>query len=146
MIINANDADRRAFSHKVEDDSRARRLRLSLRALKSGFNVTQVYGLTETYGHTVMQLNEDWDDVDFATRASIKARQGVAMTMTEEATVLDRNKNSLSPVTARQSAKLPCAATPHEGVLEEPDATPNHLTAAISVCGFSRDAPQRLYR
>ena len=28
---------------------------------KLGFNVTQVYGLTETYGHTVMSTwNSDW--------------------------------------------------------------------------------------
>jgi fatty-acyl-CoA synthase len=48
-----------------------------------GFNVTQVYGLTETYGHTVMcTWNSDWDNNNDEEKARLKARQGAAMVQT----------------------------------------------------------------
>ena len=57
---------------------------------KLGFNVTHVYGLTETYGHAVMCFwQEQWNDKDFSQRAIIKARQGVSMTATESTRVVD---------------------------------------------------------
>ena len=57
---------------------------------KLGFNVTHVYGLTETYGHAVMCFwQEQWNDTDFSQRAIIKARQGVSMTATESTRVVD---------------------------------------------------------
>lgn len=57
---------------------------------KLGFNVTQVYGLTETYGHTVMSTwNTDWDDTDAEHRAKLKARQGAAMVMTGGMRIVD---------------------------------------------------------
>ncbi len=57
-----------------------------------GFNVTQVYGLTETYGHvTHCAWNEDWDKLNFSEKAAIKAQQGVNFTHTEAAEVFDQN-------------------------------------------------------
>ena len=57
---------------------------------KLGFNVTQVYGLTETYGHTVMSTwNSDWDNLDAEARAKLKARQGAAMVMTAGMRIVD---------------------------------------------------------
>lgn len=61
------------------------------RTEKLGFNVTQVYGLTETYGHvTHCAWNDDWNQLDFSKRATIKARQGVRFAHTEELQVLDQ--------------------------------------------------------
>ena len=55
-----------------------------------GFNVTQVYGLTETYGHTVMcTWNADWDDNNDEEKARLKARQGAAMVQTAGLRVVD---------------------------------------------------------
>jgi fatty-acyl-CoA synthase len=55
-----------------------------------GFNVMQVYGLTETYGHVVQSIWHDhWDGVDFSERAKIKARQGVRLPMAETAEIWD---------------------------------------------------------
>lgn len=55
-----------------------------------GFDVMQVYGLTETYGHVVQSLwHEEWDGLDFAERAKIKARQGVCFPMAEAAEIWD---------------------------------------------------------
>ena len=127
MIINANDADRRAFSHKVEVmTAGAPPPAAILEGIENlGFNVTQVYGLTETYGHTVMcSWSEDWDDVDFATRASIKARQGVAMTMTEEATVLDPETKQPVPRDGATIGEIALRSnTIMKGYLKNPDAT-----------------------
>ena len=55
-----------------------------------GFNVMQVYGLTETYGHVVQSIWQDeWNDLDFSERARLKARQGVRFPMAETATIHD---------------------------------------------------------
>jgi fatty-acyl-CoA synthase len=55
-----------------------------------GFDVMQVYGLTETYGHVVQSVwHEQWDGADFKTRASLKARQGVRFAVTETAEIRD---------------------------------------------------------
>ena len=63
-----------------------------------GFNITQVYGLTETYGHvTHCAWNEDWDDLDFSEKAAIKAQQGVNFTHTEALEVFDQNTGQPVP-------------------------------------------------
>jgi fatty-acyl-CoA synthase len=55
-----------------------------------GFNVMQVYGLTETYGHVVQSIWHDhWQGVDFSKRATLKARQGVRFPMAETAEIQD---------------------------------------------------------
>jgi fatty-acyl-CoA synthase len=63
-----------------------------------GFNVTQVYGLTETYGHvTHCAWNEDWNNLDFSGKAAIKAQQGVNFTHTEAAEVFDQDTGQPVP-------------------------------------------------
>lgn len=55
-----------------------------------GFNVMQVYGLTETYGHVVQSVWLDaWNDLDFGARAKLKTRQGVCFPMAESAAIQD---------------------------------------------------------
>ena len=57
---------------------------------KLGFEVTQVYGLTETYGHVVhCAWNSDWESLDFSERAKIKAQQGVQFPHTEDVEIID---------------------------------------------------------
>lgn len=56
-----------------------------------GFEVMQVYGLTETYGHVTQCLwREEWNDLSPAEQAEVQSWQGVAFPMTEEADVVDR--------------------------------------------------------
>jgi fatty-acyl-CoA synthase len=63
-----------------------------------GFNVMQVYGLTETYGHVVQSVWHDaWDTLDFTQRATIKARQGVRFPMAEAATIQDPETSQTLP-------------------------------------------------
>ena len=92
-IINADESDRRDFYHVVEVfTAGAPPPAATLRAIEPlGFNVTQVYGLTETYGHVTECLwnAENWDKLDGDARAAIKARTGVLMPMMEDITAMD---------------------------------------------------------
>jgi len=55
-----------------------------------GFNVTHVYGLTETYGHiTECTWQPEWDGLGADEISAIKAQQGVPLPCMEETTVLD---------------------------------------------------------
>ena len=57
---------------------------------EAGFNVTHLYGLTETYGPAVVNdWHAQWNELDADTQASLKARQGVRYLPLEELKVLD---------------------------------------------------------
>jgi fatty-acyl-CoA synthase len=57
---------------------------------QAGFEVTHLYGLTETYGPSVINdWHRDWDALDIASQAQKKARQGVRYLALEELDVLD---------------------------------------------------------
>ncbi|MDG4893036.1 AMP-binding protein [Mesorhizobium sp. WSM4976] len=63
-----------------------------------GFDVMQVYGLTETYGHVVQSIwDQAWEGVDFTRRAMIKARQGVRFPTTESAEIWDAQSGTRLP-------------------------------------------------
>ena len=62
-----------------------------------GFDVTHVYGLTETYGPvTVCAWQDAWDALPAPEQAAIRARQGVAYPVQESLTVAD--PATLAPV------------------------------------------------
>ena len=62
-----------------------------------GFDLTHVYGLTETYGPaSVCAKHEAWGALDIGARAERNARQGVRYLMQEGLTVLD--PDSMKPV------------------------------------------------
>ena len=55
-----------------------------------GFNLTHVYGLTETYGPCVLcEWDSDWNSKSPSERAALKARQGVKSVMQEDLMVAD---------------------------------------------------------
>ncbi|WKW52347.1 acyl-CoA synthetase [Rhodomicrobium lacus] len=57
---------------------------------EAGFNVTHVYGLTETYGPAVVnEWKTEWDALDGAGQAQKKARQGVRYVPLEDLSVID---------------------------------------------------------
>ena len=56
----------------------------------AGFNVTHLYGLTETYGPAVVNdWHADWDELPLAEQAAKKARQGVRYRALEALDVID---------------------------------------------------------
>ena len=63
-----------------------------------GFDVTHVYGLTETYGPcAICAWNDEWDDKSAADKAVLKARQGVRAPMLEGMVVMDPETMELVP-------------------------------------------------
>ena len=55
-----------------------------------GFDITHVYGLTETYGPaTVCAKHESWNTLDIGERARLNSRQGVRYHLQRSAAVLD---------------------------------------------------------
>ena len=77
-----------------------------------GFDLTHVYGLTETYGPAaVCAKQEEWDALDDSARAELNARQGVRYHLQAAVTVLDPDTLAPVPPTAKRSAKSCSAAT-----------------------------------
>jgi fatty-acyl-CoA synthase len=65
----------------------------------AGFNVTHVYGLTETYGPAVVNdWKSEWDALDKGARAAKKARQGVRYHALDALKVMD--PDTMEPVPA----------------------------------------------
>lgn len=63
-----------------------------------GFEVMQVYGLTETYGHVAQCLwREEWDDLSADEQAELQSWQGVGFPMTESVDVVDRETGEPVP-------------------------------------------------
>ncbi len=66
---------------------------------EAGFDVTHVYGLTETYGPAVVnEWHRDWDALSGAEQAALKSRQGVRYPPLEALTV--RDPVTMEPVPA----------------------------------------------
>ncbi|OWU85057.1 acyl-CoA synthetase [Oceanicola sp. 22II-s10i] len=100
MLVNAPEDQRRPFDQTVEVfTAGAPPAPATLAKIEPmGFNITQVYGLTETYGPATECAWDDdlWGDLKGDDRAAIKARQGVPMPAYEDITVL--NPEDMSPV------------------------------------------------
>ena len=100
-FINAAPEERRTLAHTVEFITAAAPPPESVLAAMSdaGFNVTHVYGLTETYGPAVVnEWASDWDELDKGARAARKARQGVRYHALEALSVMD--PETMEPVPA----------------------------------------------
>ena len=98
-LLNAPAGERKPLPHGVEFVTAAAPPPESvLAAMKAaGFNVTHVYGLTETYGPaSVNDWHREWDTLDGAGQAAKKARQGVRYPVLEALDVLD--PSTMQPV------------------------------------------------
>ena len=91
-ILNAPAEEKRPLTQTVEFfTAAAPPPEAVLRAMaESGFNVTHLYGLTETYGPAVVNdWKSEWDELESGARAAKKARQGVRYHALEDLTVMD---------------------------------------------------------
>ncbi|MEQ8295049.1 MAG: acyl-CoA synthetase [Nitratireductor sp.] len=99
-LLNAPDAEKRAFSHTVTFNTAAApppEAVLSGMA-DAGFVVNHLYGLTETYGPAVVnEWKGEWDALDKGERTSKKARQGVRYAALENLTVMDPQTMDKTP-------------------------------------------------
>ena len=101
LLLNAPESEQRGFSQKVSFfTAAAPPPEAVLAAMKQqGFDVTHIYGLTETYGPSVINdWHRDWDELDGPAQAQKKARQGVRYTTLEALDV--RDPQTMNPVPA----------------------------------------------
>jgi fatty-acyl-CoA synthase len=92
ILLNASDAEKKPLPQRLEFfTAAAPPPEAVLAEMKAnGFNVTHLYGLTETYGPAaVNEWHRDWDDLEAADQAARKARQGVRYVTLEDLDVKD---------------------------------------------------------
>jgi fatty-acyl-CoA synthase len=91
-LLNAPANEKKPLPHAVEFfTAAAPPPEAVLAAMKAaGFNVTHLYGLTETYGPAVVNdWHGEWDALDPPAQAAMKARQGVRYGALEALDVMD---------------------------------------------------------
>ncbi len=91
-ILNAAAEEKKVLARKVEFFTAAAPPPEAVLAAmaEEGFNVTHLYGLTETYGPAVVNdWKDEWNWLEGPARASKKARQGVRYHALEDLTVMD---------------------------------------------------------
>ena len=101
LVINAKDEQRRRFDHQVNVMTAAAPPPASTlqRMQEQGFNVTHVYGLTETYGPAVIcSWHPEWDELPITLQTNKKGRQGVKYHVLEDVTVM--HPKTMTPVPA----------------------------------------------
>ncbi|QGX97898.1 acyl-CoA synthetase [Roseovarius faecimaris] len=127
MVVNAKDHERRPFDHIVQAfTAGAPPPAATLAAIEPlGFNVCQVYGLTETYGHVTECIwKPEWDELPDEDRYAIKARTGVEMSMAEHITAMDPDTMEQIPMDASTQGEIMIRAnTVMKGYLKNPEAT-----------------------
>jgi len=101
MLINAPDELKRGIEHKVSGlvAAAAPPAAMIEGMRRMGFDITHVYGLTETYGPaTVCARHAEWEELPLAEQVRLNGRQGVRYTVEEGLTVMD--PETMKPVPA----------------------------------------------
>ena len=92
---------------------------------RMGFDLTHVYGLTETYGPaTVCAKHADWDTLDIGERARLNARQGVRYHLQRDARVIDPGTMKPVPLDGETMGEIMFRGNiTMKGYLKNPGAT-----------------------
>jgi len=99
LLVSATDEVKRDLDHTVQFFTAAapppEKLLSDMNT--AGFDVTHLYGLTETYGPAVVNdWHQDWSDLPPAEQAALKSRQGVRYLPLEQLDILD--PDTMTPV------------------------------------------------
>lgn len=92
VLLNATAEERHDFTHKVAFNHAAAPPPQSVLTAMAdaGFELTHLYGLTETYGPAVInEWDQSWNDLSPEQIAGKRIRQGVRYTALEDLTVMD---------------------------------------------------------
>ncbi|MCB8883369.1 AMP-binding protein [Acidisoma cellulosilytica] len=92
IMLDATEQERRGFSRscKIMTAGAPPPATVLLQMQAYGFDVTHAYGLTETYGPSVLcAWREEWDVLDPQEQASKRARQGLNYVVLEDVMVAD---------------------------------------------------------
>ena len=92
FIAQAKDEEKRDYSHKVNVvTAGAPPPAATLEAVqKMGFDVTHVYGLTETYGHiSLCAWQEEWNELSVEEQSKLRSMQGVKFPMMDGLSVMN---------------------------------------------------------
>jgi len=126
-ILNAPPEEKRALSQKVEFFTAAAPPPEAVLAAmaEQGFNVTHLYGLTETYGPAVVNdWQSEWDELAGPERAAKKARQGVRYHALEDLTVIDPDTMTRVPADGASMGEVMFRGNVvMKGYLKNPKAT-----------------------
>ena len=100
-LLNAQPSEKREITHKVDFITAGAPPPAAVlgQMAAAGFNVTHVYGLTETYGPSVAnEWHAEWNALPPDEQAKLKSRQGVRYAALEQLAVLD--PETMAPVPA----------------------------------------------
>jgi 3-(methylthio)propionyl---CoA ligase len=126
-LINASDGERRTLPHVVQFITAAAPPPEAVLAqmAEAGFNVTHVYGLTETYGPAVVnEWKESWQDLERDARAAKKARQGVRYHALDALSVMDPETMEPTPADGETLGEVMFRGNiVMKGYLKNPSAT-----------------------
>ena len=127
FLLNADEADKRPFDRPVEVmTAGAAPPAAVLEGMEAnGFRITHVYGLTETYGPSVIcSWKPEWDELPAGERAAIKARQGVKYHALDALAVMDPETMTPVPADGETMGEVMLRGNiVMKGYLKNPDAT-----------------------
>ena len=149
-LLNAPAEEKKPLPHMVEFfTAAAPPPEAVLAAMKeAGFNVTHVYGLTETYGPAATnEWHAEWDALPLAEQAAKKARQGVRYVPLEALDVLDPGHDAAGAARRRDARRgdVP-RQRGDEGLSEEQEIDRGGVRRRlVSFRRSRRDASRRLH-
>jgi len=127
MLLNAKDSEKRAlpqrvnFIHAAAPPPEA----ILMSMLEAGFDLTHVYGLTETYGPaTVNEWHAEWNSLPVTEQGAKRTRQGVPYPALEQLAVLDPQTMQAVPADGQTLGEVMFRGNiVMKGYLKNPSAT-----------------------